>query len=175
MLLQTAAELLSKNSDLAVLVGLLARLGLLWQRGLSWYEYRTLHGIKRRLAPVVGNGFVLTLASKGGRDDAEFIQTRDASVREVVSKLRSSGGSLHLFASVKQRPDTHGDPLSRAHVVWTYPGVTQTEAYLFANDDGTTDVYAHRETSVTDAVGHLTDKQTDGDPGGVVGDALAGE
>jgi hypothetical protein len=49
----------------------------------------------------------------------------------------------------------------------------QTEAFLFANDDGTTDVYAHHEVSVTDPDGHLEARQRNGDPRGVVRDALA--
>jgi len=48
----------------------------------------------------------------------------------------------------------------------------QVECYLFGNGDGTTDLYVHSETAVTDPEGHLSDRQTDGDPTGVVTDAL---
>jgi len=167
-------DLLAEYPELAVALGLLLRAGLAWQSELSWYEYRTLHGLKRVAFPtlerlVPGNLFVNT---KGGRDDAEYLTTVDASIRETVRDLRSNGGTLHLISSLKRRPPEHGDPLTRAHVVWT-DGGEQTEAYCFANADGTTELYAHAEASVTDPVGHLTGPQTDGDPDGVVAAALA--
>lgn len=166
-------DLLVESPELAVALGLLLRAGLAWQKELSWYEYRTLHGLKRVAFPTLealmpGNLFV---NAKGGRDDAEFLTTVDASIRETVRDLRADGGSLHLISSIKRRPTGNGDTLTRAHVVWT-DGGDQTEAYLFANDDGTTDLYAHVEASVTDPVGHLTGPQTDGDPDDIVSDAI---
>jgi hypothetical protein len=49
----------------------------------------------------------------------------------------------------------------------------QTEAYIFANSDGSSDVYVHVETATTDPDGHLTDEQLDGDVRGRVRAALA--
>jgi hypothetical protein len=73
---------------------------------------------------------------------------------------------------VKRRPTDHGDPLSIAHIVWDH-GTDQTEAYLFRNDDGSTDVYAHFEPSPETPAEHVnSDNQQDGDPRGVVRDAL---
>jgi len=108
----------------------------------------------------------------------EYVATLDQSVAQVVRTLRSGGGSLHLISSVKRRPDTHGDPLSVAHCLWMHAdddgdgNAEQTEAYLFRNDDGSVDVYAHYEASVLNPEAHLTDPQTDGDPEGVVTAAL---
>lgn len=159
---------------LAALLATLLRAGLAWQAELSWPEYRLLHGAKRVTFPTLQRlplGFDSFVNHKDGRDDAEFLTTRAASPKAVVGHLRSAGGSLHLINSVKRRPDGLGDPLSVAHVVWTHDEA-QTEAFLFHNADGTTDVYAHHETSVTDPDGHLTDPQHDGDPRGVVREAL---
>jgi len=160
---------------MAAVLGLALRAGLAWQRQLSWYEYRTLHGLKRVALPWLAArnpfGFGHWVHHKGGRDDGEFIATVGQSVRETVKTLQAGGGSLHVISSLKCRPPTHGDPLTAAHLVWT-DGEMQTEAYLFQNDGGTTDVYAHHEVSVTDPEGHLNAEQVNGDPRGVVHDAL---
>jgi len=168
-------DLLASNPELLALVAVVARAALAWQRGLSWSEYRTAHGIKRWVFPVLQRRVpVLSWVNeKGGRDDAEFLGTHDADVRAVAGQLTSAGGHLHLVNSVKRRPATHGDPLSAAHVVFRHTDGTQTEAYLFANADGTTDVYAHFEPDPTRPLAHLGgDQQSDGDVRGVVTDAL---
>lgn len=169
-------DTLASTPELAVLVAILMRAGLAWQRSLSWPEYRTLHGLKRRVFPVLDRlepfGFTSFVNPKRGRTDAEYLTTVRGDYRGVVTTLRNGGGSLHLISSVKRRPDDHGDPYSAAHLVWTHDDGSQTEAFLFENDDGSTDVYVHAETSVTDPDGHLSDPQTDGDPRGVVTDAL---
>lgn len=167
-------DTLTEYPELAAVLGVVLRGVLAWQRELSWYEYRTLHGLKRLLFPVLqaSTPFDSFVNTKGGRDDAEFLTTHPESVRATVRQLRRHGGSVHLVSSVKRRPAEHGDPLTRAHVVWTHSDGRQTEAYLFANDDGTTDVYAHAENSATDPVAHLTRGQHDGDPRGVVRAAL---
>jgi hypothetical protein len=171
----TATEWLLANPEAAFLLGLVLRAGLAWQSELTWYEYRTLHGLRRMLFPILHKAlpfYQRFVSKKRGRDDAEYIVTLSKSPRGVVSELRAAGGSLHLLSSIKKRPDKYGDPWSVAHVVWTHDDGNQTEAFLFANSDGGTDVYAHYETGVSDPVGHLTDKQTDGDPRGVVKSAL---
>lgn len=171
MLLQSAVDLFRQSPELAVGLALLLRAALAWQRGLSWYEYRTIHGFKRAVFPVLDERLALVsfVNPKGGRDDPEFLRTVDGSVRQTVGDLRREGGTLHLINALKRRPD---GTLTAAHVVWTHPDQTQTEAYLFDNGDGTVDVYAHYETSVTDPEGHLSDRQNDGDPLGVVTKAL---
>lgn len=167
-------DLLTEYPHVALALGLLLRAGLAWQSELSWYEYRTLHGLRRLVFPILDRRFpvVSFVNPKNGRDDAEFLRTLDFAPRTVVKSLRRGGGSLHLLSSIKRRPSEHGDPLSRAHVVWTHDDGTQTEAFIFSNDDGSTDLYTHHETSVTDPAGHLSDAQTDGDPRGVVRAAI---
>jgi len=168
-------SILADNPWLVVVLGILLRAGLAYQRSLTWPEYRTAHGIKRWVFPILQRTApVLSWVNeKGGRDDPEFVVTTADGVRRTTKRLTAAGGSLHLISSVKRRPDTHGDPLSRAHVVWTLHDGQQVEAYLFSNDNGTTDVYVHEETSVDDPVGHLTDPQEDGDTRGIVTRALA--
>ena len=171
----TVEGLLAEYWWLAVALGLASRAFLAWQRELTWPEYRTLHGLKRLTFPVAHPyakkylGFSSLINDKGGRDDAEYIDTMHFRPRDIVRSLRAGGGSLHLLASLKRRPD---GTLSWAHVVWDH-GTDQTEAYIFANGDGSTDVYSHFEPSPETPVEHLGgDLQTDGDPRGVVRDAL---
>jgi hypothetical protein len=169
----TAVQLLQEYPELVIVVGIVARLARAWQTQLSWAEYRLYHRLKRGVFPVVDSlagGAILWVSDKGGRDDAEYIDTIELPHRDVVSALKRAGGSLHLLNSLKRRPDTHGDPLSIAHVVWHHVDGKQTEAYLFRNNNGSTDLYAHVETSVDDPLGHLTDEQLDGDTRGVLKD-----
>jgi hypothetical protein len=172
--LTTVVDVLTEYPAVAVALAIALRLARAYQTQLTWPEYRTAHRFKRGLFPLVARlptvGTALPWVSdKGGRDDAEYLRTIDGSVRGVVTDLQAAGASLHLLNSLKRRPDTHGDPFTAAHVVWTVAGTTeQVEGYLFRNDDGTVDLYAHGETSVDDPLGHLTDPQTDGDAHGVV-------
>jgi len=165
-------QLLQEYPELLVAVTVLVRAALAWQTQLTWHEYRTLHRLKRGVFPVVNRyagTAILWVSNKGGRDDPEYIDTLDKPYREVVTDLRRGGGTLHLLNSLKRRPDTHGDSLSVAHLVWTHADGKQTECYLFRNSDGTTDLYCHVETSVSDPLGHLTDRQKDGDARNVLG------
>jgi hypothetical protein len=164
-------ELLSEYPRLLLAVAVLARLARAWQSTLTWPEYRAAHRLKRGVFPLADRvlaGRALLVSEKGGRDDAEFLATSPESLWAVARRLRRAGGSPHLLNSLKRRPGEHGDRLSGAHLVWTHENGEQTEAYLFANRDGTTDVYAHSETSVDEPLAHLTDEQHDGDPRGVV-------
>lgn len=170
--LTTAVEILQDNPELLVTLAVVLRLARAYQFQLSWPEYRAAHRFKRGVFPLLeltplGKAVPL-VTDKGGRDDAEFVKTVNGSVRGVVADLRAEGASLHLINSLKRRPDTHGDPLTAAHVVWTVDGGEQVEGYVFRNHDGTVDIYAHTETSVDDPIGHLTDAQTDGDAHGVL-------
>lgn len=170
MSLPTVVEVLTANPELAIALAVLLRLARAYQSQLTWAEYRELHRLKRgvlpllaRLPPVRASGVPL-VSEKGGRDDAEYQTTVRGSVKETVRTLQDAGASLHLLNSLKRRPDTHGDPLSGAHVVWTIPHEgDQVEGYLFRNDDGTVDLYAHTEASTDDPLAHLTGAQTDGD------------
>jgi hypothetical protein len=148
-----------------------------WQMGLSWTEYRQVHRLKRRFFPLLDRvspgGFDSFVNEKGYRDDDEYFRTESRSVKAVWKTLVRQGGSPHLVSSIKRREAPDGSDLSAAHVVWTHDDGTQTEAYLFENGDGSTDIYVHHETATTDVDGHLSDPQTDGDPRGVVTKALA--
>lgn len=173
-MLQTAADLLTEYPEAMAALVVLLRVGMWYQSELSWYEYRTVHGLKRLVFPVLDRrfAFVSFVNGKGGRDDPEFLTTVDTDIPDTVAQLREGGGTLHVISALKKRPAEHGDPLTRAHVVWSHADGKQTEAYCFHNTDGTTDLYVHVETGVTDPVGHLTDRQTDGDARGVVEKAL---
>lgn len=172
---------------LAVAVAVVMRAGLAWQSELTWPEYRAVHRAKVVTFPLLQRwqplGYDSFINEKGGRDDAEYLTTVDATPRTVAGWFCEAGASLHLFNSVKHRPRRigHGDAAmtldrwgrySYAHVVWVHVDGSQTEAYFFRNPDGTTDIYVHGETVFTDPEGHLTDPQTDGDVRGVVGEAL---
>lgn len=195
---------LTDPAILAILGGVLAVV-LLWQRSLTWREYRTIHRVKARVFPVLSRltpdaipprlrrvpllGRVLSFAfafdsfvnEKGYReDDAEYLRTDPRTVKQVFDRLVAAGGSPHLISSVKRREWPDGAiQYSEAHVVWSHDDGTQTEAYLFGpvDDSGigepATDVYVHHEISVTDPDGHLSRGQSDGDPRGVVTEALA--
>jgi hypothetical protein len=171
-----AVEYLREYPELLVVLTLVIRAAIGYQRGLSWYEYRTWHGVRRALFPWLNRTLKIVRFvnhKPAGRESPEFIATVDMSVRETASVLREGGAMWHLISSIKRRPDGHGDTLTRAHVVWFHGDEHQTEAYLFRNADGTTDVYAHYEAGVVDPVGHLTEPQRQGDPKGVVRGALA--
>jgi len=172
-----AVETMSNSPELVLIVAIAARLARAWQAGLSWPEYRAAHRLKRGVLPLVDRYLgdrIFVVSEKGGRDDKEFLETVDAPVREVAARLRDAGASPHLINSLKRRPDTHGDPLSAAHLVWTHANGMQTECYLFRNADGSTEVYVHYETGADDPLGHLTDPQRDGDVRGVVEVGLDG-
>jgi hypothetical protein len=170
-----AVEFFRQYPESVVVLAAILRAVVGWQRGLSWYEYRTIHGLRRMLFPVLDRtlGVVRFVNHKpAGRDSPEFITTVDGSIKATARLLKDGGASWHLVSSIKRRPAEHGDPLTRAHLVWLHESGDQTEAFLFKNDDGTTDVYAHHEASVLNPEAHLTEPQTDGDPQGVVTAAL---
>lgn len=174
MSLPSVVDLLSQHPELAVALAIALRLARAYQTELTWSEYRQLHRLKRGVFPLADripavDKAVLLVSDKGGRGDPEFVRTVDGSVRGVVQDLQAAGATLHLINSLKRRPDTHGDPLSAAHVIWTVNGGTeQVEGYLFKNSDGTVDLYAHTEAAITDPLAHLTGEQTDGDAYGVL-------
>ena len=184
-----AVELLREYPALLAAVSVVAYVARAWQAELTWSEYRTLHRLKRGVFPLADRlvgaripvlrwvipSAILLVSTKRGRDDPEFLTTIDAPYRDVVATLRRGGGSLHLLNALKLRPDAHGDPVTVAHVVFTHSDGTQTEAYLWANADGSTDVSAHHEPSTDAPLRHLTGSQSNGDVRGVVWDALADE
>lgn len=183
--------LLTDPLPLALLTLALFAAGL-YQYTLPWGAYKRIHDLKVRTLPLVDRYTKLFVVSNKDApdDDAEHIATIDDDVREVWTALIESQrskslvnlllnlvgfgrsgtvSSPHLINSVKRLPD---GALSAAHAVFIHEDGSQTEAYLFDAEDGGTHVYAHYETGFTDAEKHLSDGQEDGDPRGVVRDAL---
>jgi len=165
------------NPELGVVLVVVLRFLVAYQRGLSWTEYRMVHSLKRGLLPTLDKlipnyPFITT---KGYRDDKEFVLTHDDDVRSTFRALVKTSGSPHLINAIKRRETPEGNQLSAAHVVFMHSDGTQTEAYLFPAVDGMgTDVYVHNETSVTRGIKHLTStKQVDGDPREIVTNALS--
>ena len=146
---------------------------LAYQRTLSWREYRRLHGLKRLLLPTIDRQTNLFVVSSKGTPEAddEYLRTVKMDVADTFRQLVAGGGAPHLVNSLKRRPESVETRYSAAHVVWTHDDGSQTEAYLFPSEDGT-QVYAHHEPGVVTVDEHLEGYQTDGDPRGVVTDAL---
>jgi hypothetical protein len=145
-----------------------------YQRTISWGEYRFLHGLKRRILPVVDRYTSLFVVSrKGGYEDPEFLCTVTDDVATVFKRLVGNGGSPHLINALKVRTVLDENQYSAAHVVFFHDDGQQSEAYLFHGKHGDeTDVYVHVEPGVVDAKDHLEGEQRDGDPRGVVREAL---
>jgi len=164
------------HPEAVVVLAVVIRGVVAYQREVSWAEYRTVHAGKRALFPLLQTltpgGFSFVNDKGLPADDAEHVTTVQASRRAVVAQLRRGGAELHLLSSIKRRPD---DSYSTAHVRWTHEDGRQTEAYLFdALDEPGVDLYAHAETAVEDPQGHIEDtQQVDGDPRGVVTAALS--
>lgn len=176
--LQTVDHALESWPVLAVLLGVILRAGLAWQKGLTWPEYRAIHRARRWVFIRLDgrtDGFDSWVNDKGGRGDPEFIATVDMGLKATAKRLKRDGGSYHVLSSIKRRMVTRpeGSTYSDAHVIFDRPGGNQVEAYLFDNGDGTTDLYSHVEPSPSNPADHLGgDKQTPGDSDDVVKDAL---
>jgi len=138
-----------------------------WQRQKAWV-FTALHPVATRLGrPLVH--------PKGGRDHPEFIAGVHNHPESVARDLVQYGFRPHFVASLKTRPgENERQPawlqLRYKEVVDGKP--MQTEVYLFRNVGGSTDVYGHYETAVSDPVGHLNDPQRDGDARGHIKSAL---
>lgn len=173
-----AIESILSNPETAALVAALVLAIYLVSKRLDWQSYYRIHRLKLRYLPML-SPFFFTVSYKGYREDEEYLTTVDASVKVVWQTLLDHGASPHLLNSIKRRglPDG-GSQYSQAHAVWTMPDSDddthpeQVEVYLFDNGDGTTDAYAHFEGSVLNPRDHLYGGQTDGDPTGVVREAL---
>jgi len=154
-------------NDPALSAGLLVLIyiGIRWQRTLPYREYRMWHLVKifvfRRLDKrLTALGRPLIHPKHRPENSDEFITTLPDPPRMVFEELRSLGASPHLICTVKSRPGvTTGVEYTHSQLVMLNDDGTQTEYYLFYND-GSTDVYGHRETAVTDPQGHVSDAQT---------------
>ncbi len=147
-----------------------------YQRGLTWSEYRMLHTAKTIAFPILHRYRPYFVSPKGYRDESdEYIGTVAMSVKTAARAAQAVGHDLHLISSIKRRTADDSAQYSAAHLVYTHTDGYQTEIYLFDNGDGSVDVYAHHEPTTTNPEDHLdTDKQTGGDPAGVVPDKLRG-
>lgn len=166
MTLSQLPQIIANDPALALLAAIVLRSILAWQSELSYYEYRTLHGLKWTLAkryPRDSIGPVSLVNRKSGTDDAEYIATVQQSPRATIRELRTRGFTLHLLASLKV---VNGTP-AVAQLSYQHDDDTQTEVYLLRADGGT-QVFAHHETSAG-SIRHLTSTDQDpGDPRGVV-------
>jgi len=146
-----------------------------WQRTLTYREYRLAHTVKLVLFNALddwasrrGRPLVRT---KGYREDAEFVQTLHQPPRSVYQQL-AGAFDPHLIATAKARTTPDGRQWSHSQLVTYHDDGKQTEVFLFDNGDGSTDLYAHFEGSVSDPAAHLTDPQRDGDVRGVLNEVL---
>lgn len=148
---------------------------LAYQRTLSWSEYRVAHRTKTILLPILQPRVTVLLVSSKAFRGGEYLTTVNDSLGGVFQTLVTAGGSPHLVCSIKERETPDGTrQYSAAHIVWLHHDGSQTEAYLFASPDGGVDIQSHHEPSVLSPTDHLDGrKQQNGDPRGVVWDALA--
>jgi hypothetical protein len=143
------------------------------QARLTYPEYQTIHTVKTLLFRIADpwasrRGRPL-INDKDGREDAEYLTAWDGSPRDVLTTLHAEGWDYHLISTDKRRPD---GTLDGGHAVLYHDDGRQTEVYVFDAGHGMTHVYVHVETATTDPDGHLSDPQADGDPRGVVKEAL---
>lgn len=170
--MEAIADLLGVRTALIISLVSLAAIALIYyQRTLSWTEYRTLHRLKRRLLPPLNLFWPHAVHDKGRVEDDEFIESWPVALRSAFTTLRDLGLEPNLASSLKRRPiapDSSETELSDLSMVLYHDDGTQTEVYVFANGDGSVDVYSHHETATTDPEGHLNDEQQDADPRGVL-------
>lgn len=162
-------EFVMSNPELVVGLTVLVTIGVHYQKGLTYREYRFIH-IGKCWAFYALNSW----ASKRGRPlvrtigEDSFVMSVDENPRSVYSTL-SEEFSPHLIATAKKAED---GSWSHSQLVQFHDDKRQTEAVLFSNPDGTTDVFGHLETSVTDPDGHVSDAQEPGDPLGAIQNVL---
>lgn len=165
-----------------VIVAILVRAAVAWQRELTWREYVVAHGIKRIVFPILQRASersikVPTLplvSTKGGHSDAEYLGTSQFDTKTVVHGLRENGHELHLVNSLKRRDAVYGsgNEYTVAHTRYVHENGKQSEVYLFDAPNGT-DIYCHHEPGVESPADHLdVSKQVDGDVRGVVPESL---
>ena len=180
MLATDVPELIYGNPLL--LAGLAAVLVLLvnYQKGLSYREVVVLSYLKVGVFAALD-----AVASRYGRSlateahDEDYLTTLDVPPRTIVRKVRPPA-QPNLTSTAKYRT-ANDDAADRqwAHSQWAIRydrdgEPWQTHVYLFTNPDGSTDVYAHVERSVTDPEGHTEGKQINGDHHQRVADAYTG-
>lgn len=166
-------------SDPVLLIGLtlLLIIGVHYQRGLTYREFRMLHMLKCYVFAALDSrarelGRPLVWTKEYREDSPDFLETIEVSPKNVALELRKYGCSPHLLATAKCRKTSTGVQWAHSQWVYFHDDGLQTEIYLFSSEDST-DVYAHLEGSVTDPKAHLDNKQIHGDPRGVFKQAIA--
>lgn len=110
-------------------------------------------------------GDTYTFVREKGR--ADYVTTVNAQPQRVVRALYNAGYQRNLLSTVKTRD---GDTAHSSWVLDTEDTEWQQDVFIWENDDdGTTDVYSHKEPSVRRPKAHL-DLSTGihGDPDGHV-------
>lgn len=134
----------------------------------SWVE--TLRQTAWRCAQRLAGGTHTFVRDKGR---ADYVTTADASAQRVARALYANGYQRNIMSTVKTR---NGDEY--VHSAWVLDSADtdwQQDVFMWENEDGTTDVYSHKEPSVRRPKAHL-DLSTGihGDPDGRVRDVLDG-
>lgn len=100
------------------------------------------------------------------KSEEDYVTTAHTGQNAIEELLYKAGYRRNLASTRKYR--THHDGGKQwACGSWVFdPEDTmwQHHVYLFRAPNGFCDIYAHRETSVRDPIGHLTDEQVHGDP-----------
>jgi len=140
-----------------VALAVVLRIGIAYQRGLSYREVVAIEWMKthgaRHFNAWLTRRFDRPLTQEAHTED--FIGVIEATPREIVSGVRPPF-QPNLFSTAKYR--THDDNAEWAHSQWAEyydrdGEPWQTHVYLFPVD-GQTAVYAHTEPSVTDPDAH---------------------
>lgn len=105
------------------------------------------------------------------KERADYVTTANVSPQRVVRALYTNGYQRNLLSTVKTRNEN--EYVHSAWVLDTPDTEWQQDVFLWENEDGSTDVYSHKEPSVRRPKAHL-DLSTGihGDPDGRVRDVL---
>lgn len=146
---------------------------ILYQRTLGWREYRRLHQVKTRIAPLLSRLWLTTARVEYRNKSPEYLGTLPQPPHRVFRTLVGAGGSPHLINAVKYRKHGgDGREYMVFSVVFNVGSQEQVECYGFPSGSGGVDLYSHTETSILNVDGHLTDDGVPGDPRYIVRDAL---
>ena len=143
---------------------------------MPYSEFVLATQLKHRLAllatPFAESKGLKIVKTKGYRDDDEYVATVSQSPKELARAFKNIGIDQHLINGSKCRNTPDGKQWSHTQWAYQHDDGKQTEVWLYINDDGSTDIYAHHEDSVFDPDGHLSTPFTPGDPKGVLDSIL---
>jgi hypothetical protein len=104
-----------------------------------------------------------TVTEKGRED---YILTTEVSEPQVEERLHDDGYERNFLSTRKYRIIDGRKQWAAGSWVYDGGGRWQHHVYLFKNEDGTTDIYGHREPSVRHPHDHVTGPQDHGDYSG---------